>query len=302
MDYKDALDSIGKMVKSFSKDFQHGVPAMLISIINKDTCIIKPVGHKKSERCPLSKISYWKSRNDAGTEVIVKDKTVEVKDDFYDHTVNLEKVIGWCGKNYYPILRFKNGQEVIKAKLFKCHEKSVSLISWNGGKQTVYNGINALAFYDEDQKKIEHDSKIEEFVIVNNETRMFWGGRRKWIKELINIVKYNDQYGRSACTKVLKHTPKAELVRFDCIHELISNWTSEPAPVSEPTPVSEPVSEPAPVSEQPTESTKSVLNKLMAQLESAYRDRLAAEDMASEAQNKINKLKFEIDMFKLKQI
>ncbi|CAK0760475.1 hypothetical protein CCP1ISM_90020 [Azospirillaceae bacterium] len=306
MEYADALNNIGKMVKSFANGFKHGVPAKLISISNKTTCIIKPVGHKKTEKVLLSDIVDWKSRNaDTVTNVVEKEISESLKDDFYDHLIETDRATNWCNNNYFPILRFKQGDETIKAKLFKCGCDSLSLILDDG---TVVNDLNNLAFYEEDQKMpVENDT---EFVIVDSVTKMFWGGGgKRWVKELVNVLKYSNQYGRSACTKILKHSPNAELIGLSSIHDLVGSWNNEtpiasgppvepepepvPVPVSTPEPV--PAPEPKPVVSQPDD--KLLEYKML--LEQAYRDKLAADEMSIEAQGRINKLTCEMNIHKL---
>lgn len=316
MEYADAVNYLGKMVKSWSKDSQqHGVPAILISIKNKHTCIIKPKGHKRSEECPLANIAKWDSRNKVEE---IKEVKVEIKDDFYDNLIKIDKAIDWCNNNYYPIVRFKNDDKTIKAKLFSCESNAVSLILEDN---SIVHNVSTIAFYEDDQKMNTSSEDSEQFVIVDNSTRMFWGGKKKWVKELIHIAKYNSQYGRSACTKVLKHSPNAELVSLLSIHILIATWNSNPisadpsalkiddpapAPVLATIPAPVPIPVPAPahaiasaiVSASVSKDDDKIL-ELKILLEQAYKDELAAEEMVLEARGRINKLKHEINIHKL---
>jgi hypothetical protein len=135
---------------------------------------------------------------------------------------------------------------------------------------------------------------------------MFWGGgSKRWVKELVNVLKYSNQYGRSACTKILKHSPNAELIGLSSIHDLIGSWNNEtpiasgpPEPVPQPVEPA-PVPQPVPIPEPKSEKYDDKLLEYRMLLEQAYRDKLAADEMSVEAQSRINKLTCEMNIHKL---
>jgi hypothetical protein len=299
MEYNEAIPYIGKMVKSWGKDCQqHGTPAILVGIKNKTTAIIKPCGHKREEMSPLSKIMKWESRNQQ--EEIKIEKPV-IMDDFYNNIIDIDKAIEWCSSNYFPIVRIKHNNTTTKCKLFRCNTNSVSVILED---KTIINNIKTLSFYQEDQKMQDSIKLIEEFVIVNPVTKMFWSGKNKWVKEIIKIVKYNNQYGRSAYTKVLKHTPSAKLINFNTIHSLIDNWNNiQPIEPQCKQKKSEQQPKPEQQSDKPNiESELNQKDKLKTELEQAYQDKLIATEMINEIQIRIDRILHKINVLNISKL